>query len=135
MNLSKTAATMKTPSSKADTTPDLSLPSFSDKLPDDWQELATYAQGDDDDDDEEGTHNIKKKWEQHRHQVFAETTSDTGGADRPTVAQKVPRKTFCPPTPEEEEEEEIEMVPQTPAAPTIAPPLRRGPGHGKTGQD
>ena len=99
-NPSKTAATARTPSSKADTTSDLSLPSFSDDLPKDWQELAAYAQGDDD--EEEDTQAMMKKREQHRHQVFAETTSDTGGADRPTIAQKVPRKTFCLPTQEEE---------------------------------
>ena len=51
-NPSETAATTKTPSSKADTTPDLSLPSFSDEIPEDWQELAAYAQGDDDDEED-----------------------------------------------------------------------------------
>ena len=94
--------------------------------------MATYAQGDDDD-DEEDTHNMKKKSEQCRCQVLSETISDTGGADGPTVAQKVPRKTSCPLTPEEEEEEEIEKVPQTPVAPAVAPPLRRGLGLGKSG--
>lgn len=33
----------KTPSSKADTTHDLSLPSFDKGLPKDWQDLAAYA--------------------------------------------------------------------------------------------
>ena len=49
--------------------------------------------------------------EQHRRQVLAETTSDSGRTDRPSVAQKVPRKIFHPQTPAEEEE--TEMVPHT----------------------
>ena len=69
----------KTPSSKADTTPDLSLPSFNKELPKDWQDLAAYALGDDDDDEEDPQTMTTK--EQHKRQVFAETTSDTGRND------------------------------------------------------
>ena len=46
------AATAKTPSSKADTTPKLSLPSFDEELPEDWQDLATYALVDDGDEED-----------------------------------------------------------------------------------
>ena len=49
------ATTVKTPSSKADTTPDLSLPSFDDELPKDWQDLAPYALGDDGDEEDPQT--------------------------------------------------------------------------------
>ena len=117
-NPSETAATAKTSSSKADTTPELSLPSFDEELPKDWQDLATYALGDEGDEEDPQTMTTKE----HRRQVFAEITSDTGGADRPTVAQKVPRKIFYPQTPVDEEE--TKMIPQHPPTPTLAPPVR-----------
>ena len=72
---------------------ELSMPSFTSEIPEDWQELA------------KDTLYNPSQLEPPLSQVTAETTSDTGRAEHPTVTQKVPQKFFHQMEPIEEEEE------------------------------
>ena len=84
---------------------ELSMPSFSDIIPEEWLQLTDIA--------------FEKSPSQQPHQqVTTETTSDTG-TEHPIVAKKAPRKFFPQNLPVEEEEEEEEAVPPTP------PPLQQ----------
>ena len=104
------AAPHETPSSE------LSMPSFSDVIPEEWPELTDIA--------------FEKSPSQQTHQqVTAERTSDTH-TEHPTVAKKVPHKFFPP----DEEEEEEEAIPPTPPSTSITPISKKGPGIGKGGK-
>ena len=104
------AAPHETPSSE------LSMPSFSDAIPEEWPELTDIAFE-------------KLPLQQTRQQVTAETTSDTH-TEHPTVAKKAPHKFFPP----DEEEEEEEAVPPTPPSTSTTPISKKGPGIGKCGK-
>ena len=64
-------------------------------------------------------------------QIMTETTSDTGRADHPTVAQKAPCKIFCKAMPIKEEETERVTIPSSISTSTTPPPTKRGLGIGK----
>ena len=79
--LSETATRPKAPGENPASF-ELSMPSFTSEIPEDWQKLA------------EDTLYNPSQLEPPPSQVTAETTSDTGRAEYHTVAQKVPRKFF-----------------------------------------
>ena len=100
----------ETPSSE------LSMPSFSDVIPEEWPELTDI--------------DFEKSPSQQTHQqVTTETTSDTH-TEHPTVAKKAPHKFFPP----DEEEEEEEAVPPKPPSTSTTPISKNGPGIGTGGK-
>lgn len=117
---SEAAASSKTPPGETPMTPDLSLPSFFSDLPKEWQEMTEYAL--EKEEEEEEPQAVARKQAQPHQQVITETTSDTGGTDRPAVAHKVPCKIFHPTVSGEEEETPYQSLPTSTSTPLLKRP-------------